>query len=1370
MVLNPIRLRKKQLKKEPDTGVQSSVSSSLNPGRKRGGKRVKRSLKQTRHTRLLMEGVALVLAMGGMFAGYLAWRLSIGTVSIVIATPLVEDAVARLVGGPTKIGTLRLGWDPEARDFVVLAGQITARTDKRTSPLRLGQVDMALDAPSLLAGRAVVKQARLSGVEAVLVIDQSGRTAFGFGTAQEVLALPRVLGQEGALAHMIQATRKALDPTGQAGRVAQVVLSDAQLQVIDPDSGERMVLEGAQAGLYRNEVGIITFHASGKVSNSPSSINIALAAPPDPQGILSVIANVNQVRIAQIPRSLRQGQLERLVSWTSPLGGRALGHLTPNGKILDAAGHIEVGAGQVAGFVLDRAKGQFSWQAKSGIIRLVDASVSGHHIRGEGLQAVVFPLNNATRRIDLDAKSFAIENVTLGGLTGTQVKGRLSLTSQARLQSTQLNAKSLSVSATDTRTLTLMDPRLTLSAGGLFAQNKSSTVGGLLAGGVVQGAVRATRLALTDRRGSLGLGDRVALDFSKQGAGTGWQGSASLASLNLVGRGAAWPQTQARGLSARLVGLGTPSQTAINLKIDSMRTRQIVGRGLGLSGSNVRVAVQGSRTGAWAMETLSADALGVVTPVLGIVSGPLRASGTLSKLGLQDGEIQTSSLSLSNPAQLPRPFVATDVSFDGDILNRKVVFRGAQLRHRGIDVEGSGEVALAPRGSAKVYLDARIDGEINVETLLSAWPRGFLRETRNAIAQVVRTGMATTSQLTLRIPPGLLKNQIGGPEMMALDFDVREGTVQYLPGMTALTNVSGRARLRGNSFRVDVDRGNLGELTLNQGYFAIPQFAPKDALAVVQATVTGSVARMASEVDREPLRIFSNVQFDPARLAGEGRLDLDLSLPLSDRLIPDAVNVRARGHFEKASLRDAFAGLEAKNGSVDLDVAGQRVKVAGKAHLAGNAFDFVWQNQIDSSSGRGNLGEGSQLLANGLVDLASLSQLGVDVSAYAKGPVQLSVDVQSQVSQWVQADVLADVQSASIEFQGSSWSKPAGVPGLAKARIVGQPGLGWQISGLEFETKGASVRGQLALSDQMNLKMADFSHIKIKNLADIGFKLDQDNGTLDLAIVGDYLDLSPFRSRGDVTERAVSMLTQPMWVKAQIKQVATGPISSLSDFEATIVRDKSGWRSMRITGQSPAGPTQIEMKPQADGRRTIYGTLSDAGFFARLMYPAAPLSGGTGTIYGELPIVGAKSEGSLSLEVKNISFVQANQTQIAFDLVRLPMSVSGGLLSLRDGKADGAAYTVKAEGYVDFEAGQMDLRGVATPGGLNRVFGEVPLIGGLLGGGEDEGLVGLTFSAQGSLADPKLRTNPISALAPGFLRKLFETQAPTEPHKALQAP
>jgi hypothetical protein len=100
---------------------------------------------------------------------------------------------------------------------------------------------------------------------------------------------------------------------------------------------------------------------------------------------------------------------------------------------------------------------------------------------------------------------------------------------------------------------------------------------------------------------------------------------------------------------------------------------------------------------------------------------------------------------------------------------------------------------------------------------------------------------------------------------------------------------------------------------------------------------------------------------------------------------------------------------------------------------------------------------------------------------------------------------------------------------------------------------------------------------------------------------------------------------------------------------------------------------------------------------------------------------------------------------------------------LRDGQADGDAYTVKASGYVDVGAGRLDIRGVATPGGLNRALADIPLFGAILGGGADEGLLGLTFTARGLLSAPRIQTNPISALAPGFLRKLFESEAPLAP-------
>jgi hypothetical protein len=49
----------------------------------------------------------------------------------------------------------------------------------------------------------------------------------------------------------------------------------------------------------------------------------------------------------------------------------------------------------------------------------------------------------------------------------------------------------------------------------------------------------------------------------------------------------------------------------------------------------------------------------------------------------------------------------------------------------------------------------------------------------------------------------------------------------------------------------------------------------------------------------------------------------------------------------------------------------------------------------------------------------------------------------------------------------------------------------------------------------------------------------------------------------------------------------------------------------------------------------------------------------------------------------------------------------------------------------------------------------VPLFGPLLGGGQYEGLFAVNFRVAGQASAPTLTVNPLSAVAPGFLRKLF---------------
>jgi hypothetical protein len=71
----------------------------------------------------------------------------------------------------------------------------------------------------------------------------------------------------------------------------------------------------------------------------------------------------------------------------------------------------------------------------------------------------------------------------------------------------------------------------------------------------------------------------------------------------------------------------------------------------------------------------------------------------------------------------------------------------------------------------------------------------------------------------------------------------------------------------------------------------------------------------------------------------------------------------------------------------------------------------------------------------------------------------------------------------------------------------------------------------------------------------------------------------------------------------------------------------------------------------------------------------------------------------------------------------------------------------------------MDMTGTFMPAyGLNRIFGELPLIGVLLGNGRDRGLLGITFKLNGPFNQPKLTINPLSIIAPGVFRSIFEFQ------------
>ena len=154
--------------------------------------------------------------------------------------------------------------------------------------------------------------------------------------------------------------------------------------------------------------------------------------------------------------------------------------------------------------------------------------------------------------------------------------------------------------------------------------------------------------------------------------------------------------------------------------------------------------------------------------------------------------------------------------------------------------------------------------------------------------------------------------------------------------------------------------------------------------------------------------------------------------------------------------------------------------------------------------------------------------------------------------------------------------------------------------------------------------------------------------------------------------------------------------------------------------------------------------------------PGAPI---TGTVRIEdYRVVNAPTLAKLLSIATLTGFLDELQGEkgIAFSRFEMPFSIEEDILTIRDGRTSGFALGINAEGTVDLETDRVDMSGTIVPAyTLNTIFDAIPILGDLLTGGEGEGLFAASFRVGGTTAEPDISVNPLSVLAPGFLRDLF---------------
>jgi hypothetical protein len=216
---------------------------------------------------------------------------------------------------------------------------------------------------------------------------------------------------------------------------------------------------------------------------------------------------------------------------------------------------------------------------------------------------------------------------------------------------------------------------------------------------------------------------------------------------------------------------------------------------------------------------------------------------------------------------------------------------------------------------------------------------------------------------------------------------------------------------------------------------------------------------------------------------------------------------------------------------------------------------------------------------------------------------------------------------------------------------------------------------------------------------------------------------------------------------------------------------------MQADGSLPGGKAlSLRWLPAANGTHQLSITADDAGAALKLLDIVDNVVGGrlsiTGTAIDSVPKRPIKGHVEISeyrlvkqsalvrlLTIATLTGLADALTGEGFQMYKFTgdFTRTGGRVDIPLARTYGPSLGLTATGYLDYDTDQIDIRGTVVPAyALNSLIGQIPIIGYLLTGGEGGGIFAVVYNATGRLSQPTIVVNPLSALAPGFLRGIFD--------------
>jgi len=696
----------------------------------------------------------------------------------------------------------------------------------------------------------------------------------------------------------------------------------------------------------------------------------------------------------------------------------------------------------------------------------------------------------------------------------------------------------------------------------------------------------------------------------------------------------------------------------------------------------------------------------------------------------------------------------------GAQLNLDGTFSGVtpELIAAPIDARPPGHVAAKLTATLKHLPVARF-GEL--------WPTAFSSGGRRWVLDNVHDGVLDegTVELGLDLDPVAHTATVHNAQGRLRYHDL---TINYFNGLPLVRQVGGTAGFTGKHLDITPTSGMLKGMKITGGVVQLSELGERTEWLSIDLALAGPLQDALEVIDSKPLRYAHAIGLDPAHVSGRAETQLHFRLPLVADLKSDAVDYAAKSTITGANLGKVALDRRVTDGNFALEIA------RTGAHLQGTArFDDIASTLDANVFFHPKSGPSAVYRVAMTLDEEAQRRLDLDFAPdRLKGPIAADVTFSTFAANRGEVTAVLDLRNVTLAIPEADWKKPPEQPGTATLVLDLDNQKITRIRQIDIKAAGLDGRLAVLLSDDHQR----IDRIEIRRLV-VG---ESDvSGTVTRRAEGGWrADIHAARADArhlikNAMDGAPSPSAPPLAIDARIDRLVFGPQRELRRVTAVLMRSGGIWQTGKIEGRYADGHGMSLQFGEEDGGRLIFKS-DDFGAALQLLDIADGVVGGQLSIDGQIGEIALKRILHAHLEGQNYTLMHAPVlarivalpsltgvasmlagTGLPFETLRGDFTYTGSRLTFERLLGFGEALGVTAEGWIDLDQDRLELQGTVAPAyALNSLFGNVPIIGPLLGGGS-QGLFAANYRLSGASADPQVTVNPLGALAPGILRELF---------------